>query len=74
MELYEAAEILAKGCRGISVYGDRGVAPWQVSQIASEWLKLTEGDRWRQPIEKPSGFWRRLLRRSPTVTVRQERS
>jgi len=67
MELHEAAEILAKSCHRIGVSGSRGVEPWQVSQIAREWLKLTEGDRWRAPREPARGFWRRLFRRAASA-------
>lgn len=51
--LEEAAEVLARKCRGVTVSGDVAVDPWQVSALAREWLKLTEDDRWRKKNAPP---------------------
>lgn len=63
MNLREAAEILAAGVNSIGVYGSRPVDPWQVKQIAREWLKLTEQAAWAKPAPKPSLLQRLGLRR-----------
>jgi hypothetical protein len=67
MTLEEAAEILAKGCCGVSVYGERPIEPWHVKALAQEWLKLTEGDRWRTPLRR--SLWDRLFRRGTKIDV-----
>lgn len=70
MELEDAAKTLADRCCGVSVYGD-AVEPWQVKQIAREWLKLTEGDRWRTPPASRRTLWQRLFGRSHSEAERQ---
>lgn len=68
MELEDAAAILAKGCCGVSVYGEQPVDAWHVKAIAQEWLKLTDKDRWRKPAPARRSLLERLFRRAHQVT------
>jgi hypothetical protein len=63
MNLRDAAEILAAGVNTIGVYGSQPVDPWQVKQIACEWLKLTNDPALAKPAPKPSLLQRIGLRR-----------
>lgn len=58
MSLRDAAKILANGTHRIGVSGRVPVEPWQVEQIAKEWLELTESAACAKAPKKPS-----LLRR-----------
>jgi hypothetical protein len=63
MTLRDAAQILANGVSSIGVYGTQPVDPWQVKQIAREWLELTKDAAWAAPAPMPT-LWQRLFRRA----------
>lgn len=63
MDMRDAAKILAAGVNSIGVYGSQPVEPWQVKQIAAEWLELTKDAAWAKPAPRAS-LWRRIFGRA----------